>query len=167
MRNNIKMDPNVTRSLRAPEIDTLVELLQTAFPENERIKTGVLPLLSNKKAYVKYLLDMWDNRVVPLLSAMEVQQSCNEFYRNHADLEATFQLSYGDVSINTEKKYIHMFNVTESGVPGSFGLDPYSGKYQQVQFEGDLSFDKLFGYLIDFDRESKSINLYESLKKIL
>ena len=57
MRNNITMDPNVTRSLRAPEIDTLVELLQTAFPENERIKTGVLPLLSNKKAYVKFLLD--------------------------------------------------------------------------------------------------------------
>ena len=123
--------------------------------------------LSNKKAYVKILIDKWDNHVVPPLSAMEVQQSCNEFYRNHSDHEATFQLSYGDVSINTEKKYIHTFNVTESGVPGSFGLDPYSGRYQQVQFEGDLSFDKLFGYLIDFDRESKSINLYESLKKIL
>ena len=52
------MDPHVARSLRAPEIDTLVELLQTAFPENEKIKTGVLPLLSNKKAYVKTLLDI-------------------------------------------------------------------------------------------------------------
>ena len=79
------MDPHVARSLRAPEIDTLVELLQTAFLENEKIKTGVIPLLTNKKAYVKILLDMWDIRIVPPLSAMEVQQNCNEFYRNHSD----------------------------------------------------------------------------------
>ena len=75
MSNNLKMDPHVTRSLRAPEIDTLVELLQTAFPENEKIKTGVIPLLSSKKAYVKILLDKWDNRVVPALSAMETQHN--------------------------------------------------------------------------------------------
>ena len=67
------MDPHVARSLRAPEIDTLVKLLHTAFPENEKIKTGVILLLSNKKAYVQTLLDMWDIRVVPPLSAMEVQ----------------------------------------------------------------------------------------------
>ena len=93
MRNNLKMDPHVTRSLRAPEIDTLVELLQAAFPENEKIKTGVIPLLSSKKAYVKILLDKWDNRVVPALSAMEIQQTCNEFYRNHADHEAMSTLT--------------------------------------------------------------------------
>ena len=58
VRNNPSMDPNLARSLRAPEIDSLVELLQTAFPDNQQIKTGVLPLLSNKKAYVKTLLDM-------------------------------------------------------------------------------------------------------------
>ena len=79
------MDPNVARSLRAPEIDSLIELLQTAFPENEKIKTGVIPLLSNKKAYVKTLLDIWDIRIVPPLSAMEVQQICNKFYRDHSD----------------------------------------------------------------------------------
>ena len=59
------------------------------------------------------------------------------------------------------------YNVTSRGVPGSYGLDPFSGSYVQIQFEGDLSFDKLFGHLIDFDQESKSLNLFESLKKIL
>ena len=59
------------------------------------------------------------------------------------------------------------FQVTSTGVPGSFGLDPYSGSYVHIQFEGELSFDKLFGHLIDFDHESKSLNLFESLKKIL
>ena len=54
------MDPNIAKSLRAPEIDSLIELLQAAFPENEKIKTGVIPLLSNKKSYVKTLLDLWD-----------------------------------------------------------------------------------------------------------
>ena len=98
---------------------------------------------------------------------METQQNCNEFYRNHADHEANFQMSYGDVSINTNKKFVHTFNVTGSGVPASYGLGPYSGNYQQIQFEGELSFEKLFDYLIDFDKESKSINLFESLKKIL
>ena len=87
------MDPNVARSLRAPEIYSLVELLQTAFPDNQQIKTGVLPLLSNKKAYVKTLLDMWDIRVVPPLSAMEIQQNCNQFYRDYSDQEAMFQMS--------------------------------------------------------------------------
>ena len=43
------MDPHVARNLRPPEIDTLVELLQSAFPENEKIKKGVIPLLSTKK----------------------------------------------------------------------------------------------------------------------
>ena len=54
------MDPNLARSIRAPEIDSLVELLQNAFPDNEQIKTGVLPLLGHKKAYVKTLLEMLD-----------------------------------------------------------------------------------------------------------
>ena len=124
MSNNLKMDPHVTRSLRAPEIDTLVELLQTAFPENERIKTGVIPLLSSKKAYIKILLDKWDVRVVPALSAMETQQNCNDFYRNCADHEASFQMLYGDISINTNKKFVYTFIVMGSGVPGSYGLDP-------------------------------------------
>ena len=52
-------------------------------------------------------------------------------------------------------------------MPGSFGLDPYSGSYVQIQYEGELEFSKLFGHLIDFDQESKSLNLFESLKKIL
>ena len=98
------MDPNVALSLRAPEIDSLIELLQTAFPENEKIKTGVIPLLSNKKAYVKTLLDLWDIRIVPPLSAMEVQQICNQFYRDHSDQEAMFQMSYGDVRTNMATK---------------------------------------------------------------
>ena len=167
VRNNPSMDPNLARSLRAPEIDSLVELLQTAFPDNQQIKTGVLPLLSNKKAYVKTLLEMWDIRVVPPLSAMEIQENCNQFYRDHSDQEAMFQMSYGEISINTNKKFVHTFNVTSSGVPGSYGLDPYSGSYVHIQFEGELSFEKLFDHIIDFDRESKSLNLFESLKKIL
>ena len=118
------MDPNVARSLRVPEIDSLIELLQTAFPENEKIKTGVISLLSNKKAYEKTLLDIWDIRIVPPLSAMEVQQICNQFYRDHSDQEAMFQMSYGDVIVNTNKRYIHTFRVTENGTPGSYGLNP-------------------------------------------
>ena len=39
------MDPHIARNMRPPEIETIVELLQAAFPENEKIKQGVLPLL--------------------------------------------------------------------------------------------------------------------------
>ena len=91
--NNI-MDPHVAINLRPPEIETIVELLQSVFPENEKIKQGVLPLLSTKKAYIKILLDMWDSRNVPIFSAMEVQQSCNDFFKNHSDNEASFQITY-------------------------------------------------------------------------
>ena len=84
------MDPHVARNLRPPEIDTLVELFQSAFPENEKIKKGLIPLLSTKKAYIKILLDEWDARNVPTLSAMETQQTCNDFFKNHADHEASF-----------------------------------------------------------------------------
>ena len=105
------MDPNLARSIRAPEIDSLVELLQSAFPDNEQIKSGVLPLLSHKKAYVKTLLEMWDIRIVPPLSAMEIQETCNQFYRDHADQEALFQLSFGEISINTNKKFIHTVSI--------------------------------------------------------
>ena len=110
---------------------------------------------------------MRDIRVVPPLSAMEVQQNCNQFYRDHSNQEAMFQMSYRDVSVNTNKKFVHTFNVTGSGVPGSYGLNPYSGNYEHIQFEGELSFQTLFDYTIDFDRETKSLNLFESLKKIL
>ena len=118
------MDPNLARSVRAPKIDSVIELLQKAFPDNEQIKTGILPLLSHKKAYVKTLLEMWDIRVIPPLSAMEIQETCHQLYRNHADQEALFQLSFGEISISTNKKFIHTYNVTSSGVPGSFGFDP-------------------------------------------
>ena len=64
-----------------------------------------------------------------------------------------FQMSYGDISINTNKKFVHTFNVTGSGVPGSYGLEPYSGNYEQIQFEGELSFEKPFDYIIDFDKK--------------
>ena len=94
------MDPNLARSIRAPEIDSVIELLQNAFPDNEQIKKGVLPLLSHKKAYVKTLLGLWDLRIVPPLSAMEIQETCHQFYRDHADQEALFQLSFGEISIN-------------------------------------------------------------------
>ena len=98
---------------------------------------------------------------------METQEICHQFYRDHADEEARFQLSFGEISINTNKKFIFTYNVTSRGVPGSFGLDPYSGSYVQIQYEGELVFEKLFGHVIDFDHESKSLNLFESLKKIL
>ena len=149
------MDPNIAKSLRAPEIDSLIELLQAAFPENEKIKTGVIPLLSNKKSYVKTLLDLWDGRKVPPLSAQEVQQICNLFYRDHPDEEAKFQISYGDVTVRTNKSYIHTFKVTENGTPGTYGLNPFSGSYEQIQYEGDLSFQSLFDFSIDFDVQSK------------
>ena len=71
-------------------------------------------------------------------------------------------MSYGDVSVNTNKKFVHTFNVTGSRVPGSYGLDSYSGNYEHIQFEGELSFEKLFDHIIDFDRESKSLNLQKS-----
>ena len=161
------MDPHLARSVRAPEIDSVLEILQKAFPDNEEIKTGILPLLSHKKAYVKTLLGLWDLRVIPPLSAMEVEETCHQFYRDHANEEALFQMSFGEISINTNKKFIHTYKVTSSGVPGSFGLDPYSGSYIHIQYEGELSFEKLFSHVIDFDSESKSLNLFESLKKIL
>ena len=110
----------------------MIELLQQAFPENEEIRKGVLPLLSHKKAYIKTLLSLWDLRVTPPLSAMEIQESCHQFYRDHADEEARFQLSFGEISINTNKKFIFTYNVTCRGVPGTFGLDPYSGSYVQI-----------------------------------
>ena len=158
------MDPHVARNLRPPEIETIVELLQSAFPENEKIKQGVIPLLSTKKAYIKILLDKWDGRNVPILSAMETQQACNDFFKNHADYKASFQFTYGgDVTVNANKKYVYTYNVTETGVPGSYGLNPFNGKYEQIQYEGDLDFEKLFDFLIDFDKASKSINLFESL----
>ena len=148
------MDPHLARNMRPPELDSVIELLQQAFPENEEIKKGVLPLLSHKKAYIKTLLSLWDSRVTPPLSAMEIQETCHQFYREHAEEEARFQLSYGEVSISTSKKFVFTYNVTSRGVPGSYGLDPFSGSYVQIQFEGDLLFDKLFGHLIDFDQES-------------
>ena len=70
------MDPNIARSVRAPELDTVIELLQQAFPENEAISKGVLPLLSHKKAYIKTLLSLWDLRVIPPLSAMYLNIVC-------------------------------------------------------------------------------------------
>ena len=125
-------------------------------------------MLSTKKAYIKILLDKWDGRNVPVLSAMETQQACNDFFKNHAGNEASFQMTYGsDVTINANKKYVYTYNVTETGVPGSYGLNPFNGRYEQIQFEGDLDFEKLFDFLIDFDKASKSINLFESLKKII
>ena len=69
--------------------------------------------------------------------------------------------------MNTNRSYIHTFKVTEKGTPGSCGLNPYSGLYEQIQFEGDLSFQSLFDFTIDFDTETKSLNLFESLKKII
>ena len=79
--SKIIMDPHVARNLRPPEIDTLVELLQSAFPDNEKIKKGLIPLLSTTKAYIKILLDAWDVRNVPALSTMESQQTCNDFFQ--------------------------------------------------------------------------------------
>ena len=162
------MDPHVARNMRPPEIETIVELLQTAFPENEKIKQGVLPLLSTKKAYIKILLDKWYSRNVPIFSAMEVQESCNDFFKNHSDNEAIFQITYGNtITVNANKKYVYTYNCTEKGVPGSYGLNPFIGKYEQIQYEGEMDFEKLFDFLIDYDKSSKSINLFESLKKII
>ena len=125
-------------------------------------------MLSTKKAYIKILLEKWNGRNVPIMSAMETQQACNDFFKNHAGNEASFQMTYGsDVTINANKKYVYTYNVTETGVPGSYGLNPFNGRYEQIQFEGDLDFEKLFDFLIDFDRASILINLFESLKKII
>ena len=97
------MDPHVARNMRPPEIETIVELLQSAFPENEKIKQGVIPLLSTKKANIKILLDKWDGRNVPIFSAMETQQACNGFFKNHSDNEASFKITYGsDVTVNCQ-----------------------------------------------------------------
>ena len=46
-------------------------------------------------------------------------------------------------------------------------MNPFTGRYEHIQYEGELDFAKLFGFLVDYDQSSKSINLYESLKKII
>ena len=70
---------------------------------------------------------MWDSRNVPIFSAMEVQQSCNDFFKNHSDNEASFQITYGGaVTINANKNYVYTYNCTETGAPGSYGLNPFN-----------------------------------------
>ena len=108
------MDPHIACNLRAPEIETLVELLQASFPENDKIQQGVAPLLSNKKAYIKKSVTKRDSRVVPTFSAMEIQESCNDFFKNHPDKEASFQLTYGhDTTVNANKQYVYTYNCTK------------------------------------------------------
>ena len=123
--SNNTMDPHVARNLRPPKIETIVELLQSAFPENEKIKQGVLPLLSTKKAYIKILLDKWDSRNVPIFSAMEVQEACNDFFKDHSNNEASFQITYGStITVKANKKVCLYIQLHIKGCSRKLWVEP-------------------------------------------
>ena len=162
------MDPRILKSNRAPEINTLIEALSISLPENKTLQEKLLPLLDSKKAYIKKLNAMWSSRFIPELSADQVQKICVRYYQNQGMNEARRQLASGKDSVNTSnQKYVQTFSNNSEGVPCTLGYNPYIGKYEVISFEGEMNFSKIFGNLINYDETSKSIDVFESVTKII
>ena len=154
----------LNRSARNPEIEYLIELLQESFPEREDVQTKLKPLLDNKKNFIAELDQLWDQKDVPHISADRIEAACSDFANQE---NAKPSLKREGRRLELPSKCVKTYNNSTKGCPATFGYDPFAECWEQIQYDGPVNFQKLFGHLVDYDEVSKSINLFDSLRKVI
>ena len=144
-------------------LETVLTLLQDVAPTNQKVKDQLGKISKNRNTFITQLQDIWHARTRPTHSEMDIKTLNTQFYAARdenkiiADRNGRPQteMNSRDWIIKSADKWL--------------GWDAETSQYLTlpILFEGPLDFKRNFEHLVISDRESGSINLIWTIRKIL
>ena len=93
------MDPDNFSSIKLakdPQIESLIEVFQSCLNKTDNsfedftknLSKSLLPLSDSRKAWVSKLMQLWNSRKIPELTAVDVTENCMQFLSEQRTREA-------------------------------------------------------------------------------
>ena len=159
-----KMMPSTLQHLEVSDnMQTLYKILQKAHPDNEEIQKELGKLSNNKDTYIKQLINQWNSRSQPLYTEIDIKKLCSSYYANELENGVVDALqNRTKCKMDSRSWVIKTDSVWR-------GWDPESSQYFQdpILFEGEIKFDKYYEQLVVSDKDSGSVNLIWTIKKLI
>ena len=147
----------------ADNMQTLYKILLETHPDNEQIQKELGKLTNNKDTYLRQIIDLWDKRTQARYTEIEIKQICSTYYANETENAVVDSLQ------GREKCKMESRNWIVKTDSVWRGWNPEDSEYFEapIKFEGEIKFDRYYEQLVVSDKDSGSVNLIWTIKKLI
>ena len=158
------MMPSTLHDLELSDnMQTLYKILLKTHPDNEEIQKELGKLTNNKDTYIKQLITQWNSRSQPLYTEIDIKKLCSSYYANDQDNAVVDGLqNRTKCKMDSRSWVIKTDSLWRGWSPedSQYFVDP-------ILFEGEIKFDKYYEQLVVSDKDSGSVNLIWTIRKLI
>ena len=144
-------------------MQTLYTILLKTHPDNPEIQKELGKLTNNKDTYIRQLIDIWNSRSQALYTEIAIKKLCSSYYANDQENAVVDSLqSRTKCKMDSRSWVVKTDSVWR-------GWSPEDSQYfdAPILFEGEIKFDKFYEQLVVSDKDSGSVNLIWTIKKLI
>ena len=158
------MMPSTLHDLELSDnMQTLYKILLKTHPDNEEIQKELGKLTNNKDTYIKQLITQWNSRSQPLYTEIDIKKLCSSYYANDQDNAVVDGLQNRTKCKMDSRSWVIKTDSLWRG------WSPEDSQYfaDPILFEGEIKFDKYYEQLVVSDKDSGSVNLIWTIRKLI
>ena len=144
-------------------MQTLYKILLKTHPDNEEIQKELGKLTNNKDTYINQLITQWNGRSQSLYTEIDIKKLCSSYYANDQDNAVVDGLqNRTKCKMDSRSWVIKTDSLWRGWSPedSQYFVDP-------ILFEGEIKFDKYYEQLVVSDKDSGSVNLIWTIRKLI
>ena len=143
-------------------MQTLYKILLTTHPDNPEIQKELGKLTNNKDTYIRQIIDIWNSRAQATYTEIQIKRLCSAYYANENENSVVDTLQGREKCKMESRSWIVK---TDSMWRG---WSPEDSQYFEapILFEGEIKFDRYYEQLVVSDKDSGSVNLIWTIKKL-
>ena len=144
-------------------MQTLYKILLKTHPDNEEIQKELGKLTNNKDTYINQLITQWNGRSQSLYTEIDIKKLCSSYYANVQDNAVVDGLqNRTKCKMDSRSWVIKTDSLWRGWSPedSQYFVDP-------ILFEGEIKFDKYYEQLVVSDKDSGSVNLIWTIRKLI
>ena len=143
-------------------MQTLYKILLTTHPDNPEIQKELGKLTNNKDTYIRQIIDLWNSRAQATYTEIQIKRLCSAYYANENENSVVDTLQGREKCKMDSRSWIVKTDSIWRG------WNPEDSQYFEapILFEGEIKFDKYYEQLVVSDKDSGSVNLIWTIKKI-
>ena len=144
-------------------MQTLYKILLKTHPDNPEIQKELGKLTNNKDTYIRQLIDLWNSRAQAWYTEIEIKRLCSSYYASDHENSVVDSLQGRTMCKMDARSWV----VKSDSVWR--GWNPEDSQYfdAPILFEGEIKFDKYYEQLVVSDKDSGSVNLIWTIKKLV
>ena len=144
-------------------MQTLYKILLQTHPDNPEIQKELGKLTNNKDTYLRQIIDLWNNRAQATYTEIEIKRMCSAYYANENENAVVDSLQGREKCKMESRSWIVKTDSVWRG------WNPEDSQYFEapILFEGEIKFDRYYEQLVVSDKDSGSVNLIWTIKKLI